>query len=63
MTLYEFVSDLTSEAANTVIRKRKETKLGDLPVVFNTGSRFGLYYLSIYEHNGEVNIDIGEEGE
>ncbi len=31
----------------------------DKPLVFNTENRLGLHYLSIYERDGAINIDIG----
>lgn len=56
MILNEFIKDLKDEVKNN-------PKLGKLEVTFETSDREGLKYLSIYEDEGKVCIDIGEKDE
>ncbi len=55
MTLKEFIEDITKEM--------KENNWGDKEIEFNTSDNLGLYYLSIYENDGRISIDIGDEDE
>lgn len=56
MTFREFIKDITKEMEENNWDMDKE-------VVFNTCDDLGLYYLSIYERDGKICIDVGDEDE
>lgn len=54
MTFGEFVRDITREM-------EKNGWDEDKPILFNTCDSLDLYYLSIYERDGKICIDVGDE--
>ncbi len=54
MTFREFIESMLDEVDENDM---------DKVVEFNTSDRLGLFYLSIYEEDGKICIDIGEDDE
>ena len=55
MTVSEFVKQITKEM--------EENNWQNKPILFNTSDRSNMHWLSVYESEGIVHMDVGDDGE
>ena len=58
MTFSEFIKQIMEDLILNS-PEMKEENWQDMPLAFNTENSLGLHYLSIYERDGVINLDVG----